>query len=57
VQFAIGVLVYREAFPPGRGLSFAFIWLALVIYSWSGLRAARRSGGEAGPHGAASPKA
>ena len=45
LQFALGVWLYREPFDAGRGLGFALIWLALLIYSgesWRMLRRARR---------------
>lgn len=43
IQFAIGVLVYREAMPLERWIGFALVWLALVVLSWDGLRRPGRS--------------
>jgi chloramphenicol-sensitive protein RarD len=33
VQFALGVFVYHEAFPPERLLAFGFIWFGLILYA------------------------
>ncbi len=38
LQLAIGVLVYREAMPPGRWIGFALVWTALVVFTAEGLR-------------------
>jgi chloramphenicol-sensitive protein RarD len=42
VQLALAVWVYSEAFTRERAVSFALIWLALVIYTLDNLRAQRR---------------
>ena len=36
--FLIAVFVFGEPFDAARGVAFALIWAALVIYSWSMLR-------------------
>lgn len=41
IQFALGVWVFGEAFSSGRLIGFAFIWVALAIYSADGWRVAR----------------
>ncbi|WP_108723760.1 EamA family transporter RarD [Cellulomonas timonensis] len=41
MQFAIGVLVFREAMPPARWWGFSLVWLALIVLSVDGLRARR----------------
>jgi chloramphenicol-sensitive protein RarD len=33
VQFALGVFVYHEAFPPERLLAFGLIWAGLALYA------------------------
>lgn len=33
IQFLLGVFVYHEPFDPARGIGFALIWAALVLYS------------------------
>jgi chloramphenicol-sensitive protein RarD len=38
LQFLIGVLVFREPMPPERLAGFAIVWVALVIFTWDGLR-------------------
>jgi chloramphenicol-sensitive protein RarD len=40
IQFAIGVLVYREAMPVERWIGFTLVWLALAVLSWDGIRRA-----------------
>jgi chloramphenicol-sensitive protein RarD len=42
LQFLLGVLVYKEPFPPARLLGFIIIWAALVVYSFEGLWFNRR---------------
>lgn len=39
LMFLFGVFVYHEPFQVVNGISFAFIWLALVIYSLSQVKA------------------
>ena len=41
LQFLCGVLVFGEHMPPTRWAGFALVWLALVVLSVDGLRAAR----------------
>ena len=49
LQFLLGVLVFREPMPAGRLAGFAIVWVALVIFTWDGLRRRRRPGGPRGP--------
>jgi len=42
LQFLLGVTVFKEAFSLERGVGFAFIWTALVIYAADGLWRNRR---------------
>jgi chloramphenicol-sensitive protein RarD len=42
-QFLIGVFVFGEAMSATRWLGFFLVWVSLVVMSWDGLRAARRS--------------
>ena len=42
LQFLLGVLVFREAFPLTRAVGFAFIWAALAVYAADGVRRLRR---------------
>ncbi|MCV2395611.1 EamA family transporter RarD [Actinotalea sp. M2MS4P-6] len=41
LQFAIGVLVFGEAMPAVRWWGFAIVWVALIVLTVDGLRAAR----------------
>lgn len=41
MQFAFGVLLYREQMPLERWIGFALVWLALAVLTWDGLRGAR----------------
>jgi chloramphenicol-sensitive protein RarD len=41
LQFAFGVLVFREQMPPERWLGFAIVWLGLIVLTIDGTR--RRS--------------
>lgn len=41
LQLACGVLIYKEPMPPARLAGFALVWLALVIFTWDGIRHAR----------------
>ncbi|MES2855151.1 MAG: EamA family transporter RarD [Bdellovibrionota bacterium] len=38
IQFLLGVFIYNEAFSTAKLWSFAFIWLALGVFSWETLR-------------------
>ncbi len=42
LQLLLGVLVFREPMPPGRLVGFGIVWLALVIFTWDGIRRRRR---------------
>jgi len=42
LQLVIGLLVFREAFPPERIVGFALIWVSLAIYAADGLWRMRR---------------
>jgi chloramphenicol-sensitive protein RarD len=42
LQLACGVLVYHEPMPPARLAGFALVWAALAVFTWDGIRAARR---------------
>lgn len=41
LQFAIGVLVFREHMPVERWIGFAMVWLALLLLTWDGVRRSR----------------
>ncbi len=43
LMFMLAVLVYGEAFTMDKAITFAFIWGALVVFSFDGLRSSRRS--------------
>jgi len=43
LQFGIGVLVEHEPMPPARLFGFALVWLALMVFTWDGLRHSRRA--------------
>jgi chloramphenicol-sensitive protein RarD len=43
LQFFVGVAIEHEPMPPARLFGFALVWLALVIFTWDGLRSARRT--------------
>ena len=38
LMFLLAVLIYGEAFTSDKAITFAFIWFALVIFSFDGLR-------------------
>ncbi len=42
IQLGLGVFVYRESFTVNHGITFGFIWAALIIYSITSLRQQRR---------------
>lgn len=42
LQLCVGLLVYHEPMPPARLAGFALVWLALALFTWDALRAARR---------------
>lgn len=41
LQFLCGVVVFQEAMPSSRWIGFAFVWVALGIFSVDAIRAAR----------------
>ncbi|UPR58071.1 EamA family transporter RarD [Vibrio sp. ED004] len=43
LMFLLAVLIYGEAFTSDKAITFAFIWGALVIFSFDGLRHAKRT--------------
>jgi chloramphenicol-sensitive protein RarD len=43
LQLGCGVLVYHEPMPPTRLAGFALVWAALAVFTWDGIRRARRS--------------
>jgi chloramphenicol-sensitive protein RarD len=43
LQFLVGLVVVGEAMPATRWIGFGLVWLALVVLSVDGLRAARRA--------------
>lgn len=43
IQFALGLLVFSEAMSPARWLGFAFVWVALLIFTVDALRSRRAS--------------
>jgi chloramphenicol-sensitive protein RarD len=51
IQFVIGVWVVGEQMPPARWIGFAFVWVALAVFTYDLLRtnrsqrATRRAGG------------
>jgi chloramphenicol-sensitive protein RarD len=55
IQFAIGVWIVGESMPPARWAGFAIVWVALVVFSYDGLRKGRanRATRKAESHGLA----
>ncbi len=47
LQFLCGVLVAHETMPGSRWAGFAIVWLALSVFTWDSLRAARATRREA----------
>ncbi len=43
LQFLIGWLVAQEALPTSRWIGFSLVWVALIVLSWDGLRAAAKA--------------
>ncbi|AGL13947.1 EamA family transporter RarD [Actinoplanes sp. N902-109] len=43
LQLACGVLLYHEPLPAARLAGFGLVWVALIIFTADGIRAARRS--------------
>lgn len=42
LMFLLAVLVYGESFTIDKAITFAFIWSALVIFSYDGLKASNQ---------------
>jgi chloramphenicol-sensitive protein RarD len=43
LQFACGVLIAKETMPSSRWIGFSIVWLALAIFTYDSIRAARQS--------------
>ena len=43
IQFVIGVWVVGETMPPARWAGFVIVWIALVVFSYDGLRQGSRN--------------
>ncbi|MFD0883164.1 EamA family transporter RarD [Streptosporangium algeriense] len=43
LQFLVGIFVAHEVMPASRWVGFAIVWLALSVFTWDGLRTARRT--------------
>ncbi|SDL80709.1 chloramphenicol-sensitive protein RarD [Nonomuraea maritima] len=41
LQFAVGVLVVKEVMPSSRWIGFSIVWLALAVFTYDSVRAAR----------------
>ncbi|WP_067170794.1 EamA family transporter RarD [Microtetraspora niveoalba] len=48
LQFLCGILVAHETMPGSRWIGFAIVWLALSVFTWDSLRAARATRRRAG---------
>ncbi len=46
LQLLVGLLIAGESMPSSRWIGFGLVWLALMVLSFDGLRAARRSRAE-----------
>jgi chloramphenicol-sensitive protein RarD len=42
LQLGCGVLIYHEPLPPAQLAGFALVWAALAVFTWDGIRNARR---------------
>ncbi len=42
IQFILGVYAFHEPMPMAGWLGFGLVWLALTVFTWDGLRQARR---------------
>jgi chloramphenicol-sensitive protein RarD len=42
IQFALGVLLFREDMPPGRWVGFGLVWVALAIFTVEAINHRRR---------------
>lgn len=43
LQFLLAVLLWNETFTGAHAVAFAFIWGALIVYSWNSWQAARKA--------------
>ena len=43
LQFLLAVLLWNETFTGAHAVAFAFIWAALIVYSWTSWQAVRRA--------------
>ena len=43
LQLALGVFAFHEPMPAARLFGFGLVWLALAVFTWDGLRNARRN--------------
>jgi chloramphenicol-sensitive protein RarD len=43
LQLGCGVLIFHEPMPPARLAGFALVWAALAVFTWDGIRNARRN--------------
>ncbi|MEN8113495.1 MAG: EamA family transporter RarD [Actinomycetota bacterium] len=43
LQLLVGIVIYNEAVTGAKWLGFAFVWIALVIYTYDNLRTMRRT--------------
>jgi chloramphenicol-sensitive protein RarD len=49
LQFFVGVAIEHEPMPAARLFGFALVWLALVVFTWDGVRHSRRAVRRVGP--------
>ena len=47
LQLALGVFLFHEPMPPARLAGFALVWLALIVFTADGIRAASRARAQA----------
>jgi len=57
LQFFVGVAIEHEPMPAARLFGFALVWLALVVFTWDGLRQSRRGARKVEPEPARSDSA
>lgn len=41
VSLVLDIAVFKESFTPVHAVSFCFIWLALIVFTWSSIRQSR----------------
>lgn len=41
MQLMVGTFIYGEPFTPDHAVSFGFVWVAVLLYSWSSIRKRR----------------